>query len=259
MKTEQTPVHEKEEGKEEEEEKEKEEKEEGKEEEGEVQKQSSGSGSAAADNAPLAEVRTIGALDLQLYLAYFAQANARVPGAAALGGALFAVALAEAARVTSDWWLSRWAGDGTLPGDAAAPPAAPRSTQFWLATYGAWAVAVALLALGRSLVFVRAALGAAVRMHDRLLARVLSASCASFFDVTPMGQLLSCFSKDLDSVDMMLSQFLHDFMQVRACGIPLRCGALATHCCLLPFIVSRGFHTKLARISPADAVALCCV
>ena len=182
--------------------------------------------SPAKGDGPLAEMRQIGALDLKLYLAYFAQASARVPGGAALGGALLACAAAEGARITSDWWLSRWAGDGTLPGDGA-PPVGARSGAFWLATYGAWAGAVVLLALGRSLAFVRAALGTAVRMHDRLLARVLRASCARFFDVTPTGQLLNCFSKDLDSVDMMLSQYLHDFFQdfFFLSGVVLVCSA----------------------------------
>lgn len=34
-----------------------------------------------------------------------------------------------------------------------------------------------------------------------------------FFDTVPLGSLLNCFSKDLDSVDLMVPEFLFTFFE----------------------------------------------
>lgn len=43
-------------------------------------------------------------------------------------------------------------------------------------------------------------------MHDELFRRVLRALVTSYFDITPMGQILNRFSNDLDQVDSILPQ-----------------------------------------------------
>ena len=89
-----------------------------------------------------------------------------------------------------------------------------------------WTVAVAGLGLVRAMHFVQLAAQAALTLHNKALQVVSNAPVNLFFDTTPVGQLLNRFSKDLDSVDMMVPEFMFTFFEsvFFLLGIIIFCG-----------------------------------
>ncbi|KAF5021218.1 hypothetical protein F66182_6737 [Fusarium sp. NRRL 66182] len=88
---------------------------------------------------------------------------------------------------------------------------------YYLTVLAAIGIAGALAALFRDLWVFLGSLTASKRIHDRLIASVTRAKF-KFFDVTPLGQLMNRFSKDLEAVDQEIAPVA---IGVISCGISL--------------------------------------
>uniref|UniRef100_A0A3Q3SQW1 ATP-binding cassette sub-family C member 5 n=1 Tax=Mastacembelus armatus TaxID=205130 RepID=A0A3Q3SQW1_9TELE len=76
--------------------------------------------------------------------------------------------------------------------------------QYYSAVYVVSMGAALLLKTMRGLVFVKCTVKAASTLHDKLF-RQLLLSPMQFFDTTPLGRILTRFSRDMDEVDVRLS------------------------------------------------------
>lgn len=69
--------------------------------------------------------------------------------------------------------------------------------------YAALCVGTVFLYLARALLFAIQAVRSSRHLHDALSKGVMRAP-VSFFDTTPIGRVLNRFTKDMDSVDLLL-------------------------------------------------------
>ncbi|KAI9149560.1 ABC transporter 7 [Paramyrothecium foliicola] len=88
---------------------------------------------------------------------------------------------------------------------------------FYLSGLAAIGLAGALAALVRDLWLFRGSLTASKHLHNRLISSVTRAKF-KFFDVTPLGQLMNRFSKDLEAVDQDVAPTA---IGVMTCGLSL--------------------------------------
>uniref|UniRef100_A0A7N8XUI2 ATP-binding cassette sub-family C member 5 n=1 Tax=Mastacembelus armatus TaxID=205130 RepID=A0A7N8XUI2_9TELE len=116
----------------------------------------------------------------------------------------------------SNWWLSHWIRQGSgvsfepvlfynnrclsLVNSMRLNP----HIQYYSAVYVVSMGAALLLKTMRGLVFVKCTVKAASTLHDKLF-RQLLLSPMQFFDTTPLGRILTRFSRDMDEVDVRLS------------------------------------------------------
>uniref|UniRef100_A0A7N6FJR0 ATP-binding cassette sub-family C member 5 n=1 Tax=Anabas testudineus TaxID=64144 RepID=A0A7N6FJR0_ANATE len=112
----------------------------------------------------------------------------------------------------SNWWLSHWIRQGSgntsliLVNETTASNSMRLNPhiQYYSTVYVASMGAVLLLKTVRGLVFVKCTVKAASALHDKLFRRILL-SPMRFFDTTPLGRILTRFSRDMDEVDVRLS------------------------------------------------------
>ncbi|XP_068448492.1 ATP-binding cassette sub-family C member 5 isoform X1 [Clinocottus analis] len=112
----------------------------------------------------------------------------------------------------SNWWLSYWIrqGDGNTSLILVNETMASNSMrlnphiQYYSTVYVVSMAAALLLKTLRGLVFVKCTVKAASVLHDKLFGRLLL-SPMHFFDTTPLGRILTRFSRDMDEVDVRLT------------------------------------------------------
>ncbi|XP_077434312.1 ATP-binding cassette sub-family C member 5 [Vanacampus margaritifer] len=112
----------------------------------------------------------------------------------------------------SNWWLSHWIrqGSGNASLISANETMAKDSMrlnphiQFYSTVYVISMGAALFLKTIRGLVFVKCTVKAASVLHDKLFRRLLR-SPMRFFDTTPLGRILTRFSRDMDEVDVRLT------------------------------------------------------
>ncbi|KAL3044579.1 multidrug resistance-associated protein 5 [Trematomus bernacchii] len=112
----------------------------------------------------------------------------------------------------SNWWLSHWIrqGSGNTSLISENETMASNSMrlnphiQYYSTVYVASMGASLLLKTMRGLVFVKCTVKAASVLHDKLF-RQLLLSPMHFFDTTPLGRILTRFSRDMDEVDVRLT------------------------------------------------------
>ncbi|XP_069550312.1 ATP-binding cassette sub-family C member 5 isoform X1 [Brachyistius frenatus] len=111
----------------------------------------------------------------------------------------------------SNWWLSHWIRQGS--GNTSLilnETMASNSMRFnphiryYSTVYVISMGAALLLKTMRGLVFVKCTVKAASVLHDKLFSRLLL-SPMHFFDTTPLGRILTRFSRDMDEVDVRLT------------------------------------------------------
>ncbi|KAL9928609.1 multidrug-Resistance like Protein 1 isoform 4-T6 [Glossina fuscipes fuscipes] len=102
----------------------------------------------------------------------------------------------QAFQIGSNLWLTRWSNDKRVEHDTSL-------RDMYLGVYGAFGFGQAIFSYGISLFPYLGALNAATVLHQNLLLNILRMSL-QFFDTTPVGRILSRFSKDLESVDQAL-------------------------------------------------------
>ncbi|MEQ2176674.1 Multidrug resistance-associated protein 5, partial [Goodea atripinnis] len=118
------------------------------------------------------------------------------------------------------WWLSYWINQGSgnttvTVGNSSAMSISmkdnPKMQQY--ATIYASSMGVMLIfKLIRGIAFVKGTLRASSKLHDQLFHKILRCPM-KFFDMTPTGQILNRFSKDLDEVDTRLPFQAEMFIQ----------------------------------------------
>ncbi|KAK9518326.1 hypothetical protein VZT92_023636 [Zoarces viviparus] len=112
----------------------------------------------------------------------------------------------------SNWWLSYWIRQGSgntsliLVNETMASNSMRLNPhiQYYSTVYVVSMAAALLLKTFRGLVFVKCTVKAASVLHDKLFGRLLL-SPMHFFDTTPLGRVLTRFSRDMDEVDVRLA------------------------------------------------------
>ncbi|XP_075959051.1 ATP-binding cassette sub-family C member 5 isoform X1 [Anarhichas minor] len=112
----------------------------------------------------------------------------------------------------SNWWLSYWIRQGSgntsliLVNETMASNSMRLNPhiQYYSTVYVVSMAAALLLKTFRGLVFVKCTVKAASVLHDKLFGRLLL-SPMHFFDTTPLGRILTRFSRDMDEVDVRLT------------------------------------------------------
>uniref|UniRef100_A0A673BQ09 ATP-binding cassette sub-family C member 5 n=1 Tax=Sphaeramia orbicularis TaxID=375764 RepID=A0A673BQ09_9TELE len=112
----------------------------------------------------------------------------------------------------SNWWLSYWIRQGSgntsliLVNETTASNSMRLNPhiQYYSTVYVVSMGAALTLKTIRGLVFVKCTVKAASALHDKLFRRILL-SPMHFFDTTPLGRILTRFSRDMDEVDVRLA------------------------------------------------------
>jgi len=99
-------------------------------------------------------------------------------------------------------WISFWTSDAQYENFNQA---------FYLGMYGAVSVLLGVITFVRTYLLVRFGVKASEVLHKNLLGSILNAP-QSFFDTTPLGRILSRFSKDIYSIDVELAEYLDFFL-----------------------------------------------
>jgi ABC-type multidrug transport system fused ATPase/permease subunit len=191
------------------------------------------------------EDRQIGKVEAGAYLQYFNSASDN-HGKRWMFFTLFIYGIAQILKNCGDFWLLFWAQDSVKKS---------HSLGYWIWTNALWIILLAVALVFRSIVFVNLATNASQNLHDSIFRALLSASIPNFFDVTPIGQILNRFSKDLDNVDVMLPDFLsqtlfNTFVIISALIVTI-IGSPYVLLIILPtlyvFVWIRGFFSKSSR------------
>lgn len=122
-------------------------------------------------------------------------------------------------RLGSDVWLRTYINDEFS-----------QSTSFYLGVYAAFTFAFTSAVLLRGLYFTWVSSKKSKQLHDQLLNSIMRAPMA-FFDSTPLGFILSAFSRHMTSVDDLLADSLLQALQYT----PLALGALFIVAVLVPY------------------------
>uniref|UniRef100_A0A3P9JD61 ATP-binding cassette sub-family C member 5 n=1 Tax=Oryzias latipes TaxID=8090 RepID=A0A3P9JD61_ORYLA len=120
----------------------------------------------------------------------------------------------------SNWWLSYWIRQGSGNTSLISENETTASDsmrlnphiQYYSTVYVISMGAALLLKTVRGLVFVKCTVKAASVLHDKLFRRLLL-SPMRFFDTTPLGRILTRFSRDMDEVDVRLTMQAEMLMQ----------------------------------------------
>jgi len=137
------------------------------------------------------EERNVGAVEASVYKKYI-KAGGGYGRFACVFLAYIFTTLNSAASVS---WVSYWTADGNYK---------RHSKEFYLGIYFLLAVTLGLFTFIRSYFLAYFGVQASERLHSNLLKSILRAPM-SFFDTTPLGRILSRFSKDVYSVDLELA------------------------------------------------------
>lgn len=160
-----------------------------------------------------------------------------------------------ALSVIVNWWLVYWS-DETAAGTQ-------RSLVFFLGIYFALAFGYALLVMLRGIWFLSLALVASRHLHSSMLQSVLHAPMA-FFDTTPIGRIISRFSRDVSVLDELLPQFFQQMMStvLNLIASYIFIGtilpiffAVAVPVTLLYFALQRFFNRTSVELKRLDAIS----
>ncbi|CAN0062453.1 unnamed protein product, partial [Hapterophycus canaliculatus] len=125
-----------------------------------------------------------------------------------------------------DYWLSFWS-------DKFLEDGAVRFTEAWYQyVYAGLCVGLVSLYLIRSLLFAVQSVKSSRYLHSVLVRGVMRAP-VSFFDTTPIGRVLNRFTKDMDSIDLLLPRNVPQFVATLSVLI----GVMITIVIVLPWFV----------------------
>jgi ATP-binding cassette subfamily C (CFTR/MRP) protein 1 len=144
------------------------------------------------------EERNIGAVSLSVYLKYIKAGGGYGKFALVYIGFMLSVANGLATSA----WVSYWTTDPTYENNSEA---------FYLGIYFMLAVTLGIVTFVRAFLLASFGVRASETLHINLLNSVLRAP-QSFFDTTPLGRILSRFSKDIYSIDLELADMLDFFL-----------------------------------------------
>lgn len=136
------------------------------------------------------EERNVGAVERTVYLKYIKAGGGYLLFFFVYLGYIFTAAT----QAGSMSWVSYWTTDGTY---------ARHTRAFYLGIYFVLAVTLGIFTFIRSYLLAYFGVRASEKLHSDLLSSILRAP-QSFFDTTPLGRIISRFSKDVYSVDLEL-------------------------------------------------------
>ncbi|KAJ3086700.1 Multidrug resistance-associated protein 4 [Quaeritorhiza haematococci] len=128
--------------------------------------------------------------------------------------------IVHAVRIGSDYWLRLWVPKGL--GD--------RGDAFYIGIYAMFIVVFGFGVLARGVLFAYDCVGKSIELHNAIFNAVLRAPM-SFFDMTPLGRILSAFSKHLLHIDDTMADAGMQLLQY----VPLGMGALILSAVLIPW------------------------
>ncbi|XP_044251195.1 multidrug resistance-associated protein 1 isoform X9 [Drosophila takahashii] len=108
----------------------------------------------------------------------------------------------QAFQIGSNLWLTQWANDQNAGNDTGL-------RDMYLGVYGAFGFGQGVTSFFSDLAPALGSLHAATVLHSMLLENVMKSPMA-MFDTTPVGRILSRFSKDVESVDQKMPQVIND-------------------------------------------------
>ncbi|GKZ01209.1 hypothetical protein MPSEU_001072200 [Mayamaea pseudoterrestris] len=146
------------------------------------------------------EERNIGAVEFQVYKKYLVSGG----GYLKFFFVLMAFLLCSLIQISSTAWVSFWTSD---VGYVRFGPG------FYLGIYAAIAIGLGCCTYVRTFMLVRFGVNASAKLHESLLYSIMAAP-QSFFDTTPVGRILSRFSKDFYSIDIEVSDNLSFFLSM---------------------------------------------
>ncbi|GAB1603326.1 resistance-associated 1-like isoform X1, partial [Argonauta hians] len=156
------------------------------------------------------ESMSTGKVKLNVFLTYIKSIGVRPT---VLGLSCFV--LFHSFNLFSSIWLSWWTADEALGANSTGSTrfdVAPQDrTTFYLSVYGGLGVVQSLLVLSYAVILSFSLLGGAKRLHSQLVTNILRCPMV-FFDTTPLGRIVNRFSKDIDTVDIMLPLFVRQFV-----------------------------------------------
>ncbi|OXA41467.1 Canalicular multispecific organic anion transporter 2 [Folsomia candida] len=121
-------------------------------------------------------------------------------------GIMFSIT-SNAASTYANIWLSQWSKQATIDEMERNGTNDRETTDKYLGVYGGLGAAQAVTVLFGAASIAMATLNAAEKLHFGMLRKVVRAPMW-FFDTTPLGRLINKFSKDMDTVDIVLPQNL---------------------------------------------------
>uniref|UniRef100_A0A8D3E7H0 ABC-type glutathione-S-conjugate transporter n=1 Tax=Scophthalmus maximus TaxID=52904 RepID=A0A8D3E7H0_SCOMX len=132
-----------------------------------------------------------GRVKLQMYREYF-----KTIGLTFIMTIVFLCAFQQAASLAYNYWLSLWADDLPVNGTGS-------NHELKLSVFTALGFTQAMAMFGTTLAIALGGIMASRHLHADLLHSVMH-SPMSFFEVTPSGNLLNRFSKEIDAIDCMI-------------------------------------------------------
>ncbi|XP_058473003.1 multidrug resistance-associated protein 1-like isoform X1 [Solea solea] len=132
-----------------------------------------------------------GRVKLQMYREYF-----KTIGLTFIMTIIFLCAFQQAASLAYNYWLSLWADETPVNGTQS-------NHGLKLSVFAALGFTQAMAMFGTTLAIALGGIVASRHLHADLLHSVLH-SPMSFFEVTPSGNLLNRFSKEIDAIDCMI-------------------------------------------------------
>jgi ATP-binding cassette, subfamily C (CFTR/MRP), member 1 len=144
------------------------------------------------------EERNVGAVSLSVYLNYL-----KAGGGYCMFVSVYVFFVLTAANsLVATSWISFWTSD---------PQYQKNSQAFYLGFYALFAVTLGVVTFCRAFFLSQFGVKASETLHRKLLDSILRAP-QSFFDTTPLGRIISRFSKDLYSIDLELVEYFDFFL-----------------------------------------------
>ncbi|KAK7843264.1 abc transporter c family member 13 [Quercus suber] len=172
------------------------------------------------------ELRKEGRVELTVYKNYAAFSGWSITVLICLSAILM-----QASRNGNDLWLSYWV-------DTTGSSQTEYSISFYLVILFIFCIINSFLTLVRAFSFAFGGLRAAVKVHNTLLHKLVSAP-VQFFDQTPAGRILNRLSSDLytidDSLPFILNILVANFVGLLGIAIVLSCVQVFFLLLLLPF------------------------
>jgi len=144
------------------------------------------------------EDKAEGAVSGQVYVRYI---RAGGPTVLVISSIFISLVLNQFSQLASQWWITYWVKDKSY---------VDHGKDFYFGIFAFLGFAAALTSFVRVLVLQLIGVVASRNLHNNMLTSILRAPMA-FFDTTPIGRIIARFSKDMDSLDMMMPQQLGMF------------------------------------------------
>ncbi|KAH9262238.1 hypothetical protein BASA82_000739 [Batrachochytrium salamandrivorans] len=145
----------------------------------------------------IAEERNVGSVNTHFYMSYLRLAGGVFAGLVLV---LFLI-ISQVSRVMTDQWLAYWSSDRLH---------LPRDT--YIASYVGIGVFQVITSIAYGAIVAYLGAIASQKIHDLALSGVFR-SPISFFDSTPLGRIVSRFSRDIDGVDSLLPDSIRVVVQ----------------------------------------------